>query len=774
VFVVGILLLSSSPAAGAEPQRPGAPLQEDEPVLPIEGAFSSDDGERSVALLPNDELFDTYQWNLRQIKAPEAWDLTTGSASTIIAILDTGISLTHPDLDSKLVPGYDFVNDDAVPDDDHGNGTHVAGIAAAETNNGIGIAGLAWQARLMPVKVLDANARGDAMRAAQGVTFAVDHGAKIVNLDLVGADRSPALQDAIDYAYTRGVLVIAPVGTDGSSDPSYPAASQHVMAVAATDRSDRRLASSNTGDYISVAAPGESIGSTFRPPGGANGYAVASTTAQAAAQVSGLAALMLAINPRLTPDDLRAMIEKSSDDVGAPGRDPETGYGRINAARAVQFAAPWNDYPHGAGSYVAQSAPRNTTYFPLILKEANGTSTSFTVQNTARFTANIQLQVYDSVGRPVYSSNSTLPASGSITYEPSRVDDIPRGFIGSAVVRGDVPLAGVVNEDNPFRDRMTYEAISQGASLLWIPLLMRDSGGWNTGLQIQNLGTSPTDARVTFFTRGSSMPLNVRMISMNPFASQTLYQPLDDRIPPDWVGSAVVESLSGEPLGAIVNQVHATGAAMAYVGVAQTAPLVYAPLLFRNSGGWSTGFQVQNAGTSDSALAATYTRTNGEGGPWTESARAAPGGSATFYQPATRDLPDDFVGAGMVSAGGGQPLGGIVNETRYDYGVAMAYDAPTTGGAVLYVPLVYRGYAGWDSGIQVQNLGTARTMVTIAFYNSDGSPAATLRQGLDAAASLTAYLPAVDGLPRAFIGSAVATSSGDQPIAAIANHVKLP
>jgi subtilisin family serine protease len=265
------------------------------------------------------------------------------------------------------------------------------------------------------------------------VTFATDRGARIINLDLAGSSPSQPLQEAIEYAHARGVLVVAPVGSDGSADPSYPAASRHVLAVGATDRMDRRLATSNTGDYISVAAPGENIGSTFRPPGGSNGYAVASTTAQAAAQVAGLAALLLAINPGLGPDELRALIESSADDVGASGRDPETGHGRINAARAVQFAAPWNQSSRGAGSYVAEIAPRNNVHFPLIMKEANGWNTSFTLQNTARFMATIQIEFLDTSGRIVARINTTLPASGSVTYDPVRLSDLPRGFLGSAV-----------------------------------------------------------------------------------------------------------------------------------------------------------------------------------------------------------------------------------------------------------------------------------------------------------------------------------------------------
>src|SRR5206468_9468593 len=138
------------------------------------------------------------------------------------------------------------------------------------------------------------------------------------------------------------VVVIAPVSNNGVSELSYPAAYPHVIAVGATDRADQRLPTSDTGSYISVAAPGERIASTFRGPGGTDTYAVASSTAQAAAHVTGVSALMLAINPSLKPDDVRSILEGSADDVGIPARDIDFGAGRINAAWAVQLAAPWN------------------------------------------------------------------------------------------------------------------------------------------------------------------------------------------------------------------------------------------------------------------------------------------------------------------------------------------------------------------------------------------------------------------------------------------------
>lgn len=727
----------------------------------------------SAASIPNDPLFETYQWNLRQIGAPEAWDITTGSASVTIAVLDTGVSQTHPDLSARLLPGFDFVNNDATPDDDHGNGTHVAGIAAAIGNNGIGVAGIAWQARILPVKVLDSAARGDPALVAQGVIWAVDRGAQIINLGLAGPTPTPALDAAIDYALGRGVLVVAPVGNNGGVEPSYPAATSGVLAVGATDRIGRRLPSSNLGDYIGVAAPGELIASTFKPPGGVDGYAVASTTAQAAAHVSGLAALMLSINPALRGAEMRALIEASADDVGEPGRDRETGFGRINVSRAVAYAAPWNFFSQGAGSYVAENTPATALFFPLFMKAANGWNTSMTVQNAIERSTVLTVDFVDEQGTTVHSFSEALPGIGSTTFDAPRIGALPAGFVGAAVVRSDTPIAGTVNEDREGRDRLTYEGIRSGSTTVWAPLLMRQAGAgeWSTGLQVQSLGAAPTVVRVTYFTRDAAQPLAASTFSLAPLASRSLYQPADERIPPGWVGSAVLESIDDQPLAAIVNQVNPAGPGMSYVGIGRTSPSLFAPLLFKNRGGWNTGLQVQNAGSVATGIDVVYSSSEGENGPWAESLRAAPGASATFYQPANPDLPDEFLGAATVVSSPRQPLGAIVNEVRYASRMAAAYNALLEGDDFAFAPLLYRGFAGWNSGIQVQNLGAAATTVSVRIYGQNGVLVARAVDSIGGHSSRTYYLPAIPAIPSGFVGSAI-VNSASEPIAAIVNHVK--
>ncbi len=277
------------------------------------------------------------QWGLASINAPAAWDISGGSNVTI-AIVDTGIDLDHEDFNcpGKLVPGYDFVNLDTQPDDDNGHGSHVAGIAAACSNNSRGISGVAWGAQLMPIKVLNASGSGYYSDLLAGIQFAVDNGARIINLSLGGTVDSALLKSAVTYAHDRGALVVAAAGNYGSAGNSifYPAAYDYTLAVAATDAGDNWASFSEHHPYVDVAAPGVSIYSTWK-----NGvYATLSGTSMATPHVSGLAALIWSLEPFLARDDVWSRIESTSDDLGDPGRDDYFGYGRINAGRALYMA----------------------------------------------------------------------------------------------------------------------------------------------------------------------------------------------------------------------------------------------------------------------------------------------------------------------------------------------------------------------------------------------------------------------------------------------------
>jgi len=304
---------------------------------------------RSSAVAPNDRHY-LYQWNLPKIGMPQAWDTTTGG-SVVIAILDTGVELEHPDLRAKIwtnpgenysngidddgngkvddVHGWDFVNDDNDPQDDHGKGTHVAGIAAAETDNEEGIAGVSWGAMIMPVKVLKSGGSGYYSDIIEGIRYAADEGAKVINMSLWGHDDSPPLEEAVSYAHAKGCVLVAAVG-DESGAVGYPARYPEVLAVAATDGGDQRWPFSNYGPEVDVAAPGAGILSTLW-----GDYLWWTGTSQAAPHVAGLAALIWSVNPHLTPDEVKGIIEQTVVDLGDPGRDDYYGWGRIDANAAI-------------------------------------------------------------------------------------------------------------------------------------------------------------------------------------------------------------------------------------------------------------------------------------------------------------------------------------------------------------------------------------------------------------------------------------------------------
>ncbi len=276
------------------------------------------------------------------IKAPEGWEETKGTDSTLIAILDTGIDLIHPDLQSKVLSGgRDFVNDDFDASDDHWHGTHVAGIAAAETNNTEGIAGVAWNCKLLPVKVLDQDRDGYYSWIADGIRWATDNGADVINMSFGGPSEAAILANALSYAKSNGVVCVASAGNE-EDFVLYPAAyDEYCIAVAATDYNDERPWWSNQGPEVDVAAPGVRILScspTWYWGPGSFPYGYAEGTSQAAPHVAGLAALIKDLKPWLRADEIMDIIRYTAEDVNSgtsPGFDEFIGYGRINMDRAL-------------------------------------------------------------------------------------------------------------------------------------------------------------------------------------------------------------------------------------------------------------------------------------------------------------------------------------------------------------------------------------------------------------------------------------------------------
>lgn len=329
-----------------------------------------------VATGAEEDPYRPQQYGLDQVRAPEAWLRSTGQRQ-VVAIVDSGVDLEHPDLLDKLlrdrdgrVIGYDFVDDDDVPADENGHGTMVAGIVGAETGNGIGTAGAAPAALLMPVRVLDEDGAGRSSDVDAGIRWAVDHGASVVNLSLEsvatlpGAVVSQAPADAVRYAWDHGVVVVAAAGNSGSPFTDYPSASK-VVLVGATNRDGERAEFSDTGRTDAIMAPGVDIVSTWWCPpddercgGQTHTYGEAEGTSFAAPFVSATAAMLRALghDAQGTVDRMR----ETARDLGMPGPDPETGYGLLDAAAAVSSPAPVSPKPSPSPSPSSTPEPDTT------------------------------------------------------------------------------------------------------------------------------------------------------------------------------------------------------------------------------------------------------------------------------------------------------------------------------------------------------------------------------------------------------------------------------
>lgn len=317
-------------------------------------------------MVPNDSLY-KYQWNFGSsekngINMEKAWDITAGNNSVIVAVVDTGIAYETyekfcqaPDLaQTRFAAGYNFVSNTAHANDDQGHGTHVAGTIAQSTNNSIGTSGIAFNTALMPVKVLNSSGSGSYSAIANGIRYAVDHGAKVINLSLGGSKSNTTLKNAIKYAYDKGVTVVAACGNDNASGCLYPAAySDYVISVGATQYDGTKAPYSSYGANLNIVAPGGNTKVDLNSDGQKDGilqqtiagssnvcsfdYYLYQGTSMATPHVAGIAALLLAKGNATTPDQIKTAIDSTAKDLGAAGKDNTYGYGLANAYAALQW-----------------------------------------------------------------------------------------------------------------------------------------------------------------------------------------------------------------------------------------------------------------------------------------------------------------------------------------------------------------------------------------------------------------------------------------------------
>ncbi len=468
----------------------------------------------ALAYVPNDPDFAKQDY-LARVGAPAAWDYARGSSSVIVAILDSGVDLSHPDLKDHIwtnpgeipgngidddhdgyvddVHGWDFVENtnDPEPDLSQGwlpdgadHGTIIAGEIAATADNAQGIAGLAFGVQIMPLRIVDAFGRGDSANVVPAIRYAVDHGARVINLSFSGTSLDPDLETEIERAYRQGVVVVAAVGnadggTDLSQAPDYPACFnangvRPVIGVAATDANDARASFSNYGGgCVDIAAPGTDVFSTelYRPQYGDftkpydDGW---SGTSFAAPLVSGAAALLLSVHPTLTPDQIRTILQLSADPITSTGGAPvgAVGAGRLNVGRALQIAGSFDHT--GAAVPVAMQTP------PPVNGRPAGSPPPSTSLRTGLAGGESSPSAYDRA-----AANAALPASAPVD-SLIRLAALPTVYIvGLDGKRHPFPNAVIFRSWFPdFSSVRTIPPSDMAAIPLGAPVLVRPGTYW--------------------------------------------------------------------------------------------------------------------------------------------------------------------------------------------------------------------------------------------------------------------------------------------------------
>lgn len=365
------------------------------------------------------------QWHLPKIGASQAWDVAQGSGVTI-AILDSGIDTKHPDFSGRLVPGYNFVDKNTNIEDVRSHGTKVAGAAAATLNNALGVASVAGQAKIMPVRISDSTGYTYWSNMAAGLTWAADNGARIANMSFNGVAGSSSVLSAAKYMKDRGGLSFVSAGND-NKDPGY-ANTDVMIIVSATDSNDAKSSFSNFGDHVHLSAPGSGIYSTTW----GQTYASVSGTSFSAPVAAAVAALVMSANPKLTNTQVEQILFKTAVDLGAAGRDIYFGYGRVDAAKAVAMALSTVSTADTTAPTVSVSNPlASSTVSGLVPVNANASDNVGVTKVELR--VNGQLVATDSASPFAFSWDSTAVANGMASVVATAYDAAGNSTTSSTV-----------------------------------------------------------------------------------------------------------------------------------------------------------------------------------------------------------------------------------------------------------------------------------------------------------------------------------------------------
>lgn len=475
---------------------------------------------REVMRAPAGEPYQQSQWGLRRIQAEQAWSMATGSPEVIVAVLDTGIDRTHPDLAGTLVAGYDFLGDDSDPDDDSGHGTFNAGVIGAGGTSRV--KGVARGVRIMPIKVLDAEGKGPNSAVAQGLVYAVDHGARVVNMSFGNPVTSRLEAQAIRYAHDKGAVLVAAAGNTANQDNAiiYPAAHEQVLAVAAIDEEDNVPDFSQHHPYVGVSAPGVGILSTYRREAGYGDYATASGTSAAAPHVSGLAALILSANPGLTNTQVKTILQATAEDLGVPGKDEYYGAGVINAFKAL-LAATTGATPAATATPAPPTTPSTD---PIPSPAATTPTRSGTVWHFAEGSTASPFDLWLLLQNPNDAESTArityMKADGSQQMQEVTLPPASRRSIHVNPLIPESELSIKVESDSPvFAERAMYfrsdghgSAGVAAPSTNWYMAEGSTGGGFDTWILLQNPSGVQANARVTFLsTEGAPKEVEVAL-----------------------------------------------------------------------------------------------------------------------------------------------------------------------------------------------------------------------------------------------------------------------
>jgi len=641
------------------------------------------------------------QWFLPHIGAEMAWDVEKGNKDILVAVMDTGVDPDHPDLSGRVMPGYDFINDDSNPCDVHGHGTHVAGIIAACGDNGGGAAGVAWRVRVLPIKVLDDQGYGHYSDVIAGLHYAVDNGAEVINLSLGGGAPSVALQDAVNHARSMGAVVVAAAGNEALDSLNYPAACEGVIGVGATDEQDRPTAFSNQGEGLDLMAPGISILSGI--PGGE--YTYMSGTSMAAPQVSGAFALLRSHYPDINVAETEQKLLASAYDLGSAGYDLISGWGLLQAHKAlgIEDDDPSQGFDPGGDVYFAEGYT------------GNGFDTYILLENPDSEASSARLELFGRQG-PFDAVDLGLAARSRLTINLNQV--VPGEEVSARVI---LPEGSRVQAQRSVY--FDYGGIRGGhtsrgcpSSTDWYFAEGYTGAGYDTYLLIFNPNEEPAKVKATWLTPNS---VEEEVFELPSLSRRTIK--LDDILPDVEVATLLSADI------AVVAERAMYFDAEGRLGGSVAAGVVAAAEEWYFAEGYTGGdFDewILLANTTDQHVAATVTLQRCDGIRIERDMVLRPLSRSTLHVDEVIGLENTEVSATVKAA-----FPGVVAERAmyftYRGGMGEVGGGHAAPGAIYASShwLVPEGYTGegFESWILVSNLEDKQVAVMIDIYGESGS-----------------------------------------------------